>query len=110
MATSYDETGFSKPKPGDECCNRLVRTLKNAVQSVTGSHYADFQCVEYVDQVAYGTNYKAKVGTGGGSYIHLHFFNPPNERPPQLNFIEMAKSATDPLNDVFNTRYFNKAT
>ena len=108
MAKAYDETAFSTPKIGDTLCNSLLQTLQVLVEDMTGSRYNDFRCTQYSEQPTYGTNYKAKVPTGNDEYVHLHFYKPPSERAVQLNFIELAKSASDPLNDVYHTKYFNK--
>ena len=107
MAKTYDETGFCAPKIGDTVCDNLVRSLQGVVQDITGQKYRDFQCIQYIEQPIYGANYKAKVSTGMDTYIHLHFYKPPNDRAAQVNFVELAKRADDPLNDIYNTKYYN---
>ena len=53
-----------------------IAAWKSHVEGHTGAAYATFEPVHYTQQVVAGMNYKAKIHVGGGSHIHVKFYEP----------------------------------
>ena len=102
MAKLYNETGFSRKKPGDVVCEGILEFVKPVIEKYSGKTYEKFDCHHYMEKPNYGKNFKIKV-KADSEYLHLHIYQSPLGIP-RVNFIERGRREQDDLALPFDMR------